>query len=74
MQMAAGRDSIVAELDSFDRCVGAAELVDIIRLRRALEDWPQEGWNEESVSLLYRHAMLRGVAAGHFLRKVARTN
>ncbi len=74
VQMAAARGAIADELDSFDRCAGAADLVDVARLRRALHDWPQAGWNGEAVSLLYRHAMLRGVAAGHFLRKVARTN
>ncbi len=72
--MAAARHEIAAELDSFERCAGADQLVDVARLRRALDDWPQGGWNDEAVSWLYRNAMLRGVAAGHFLRKVARTN
>ena len=72
--MSAARGEIAAELDSFERCAGADRLVDVARLRRALEDWPQGDWNDDAVSLLYRHAMLRGVAAGHFLRKVARTN
>jgi asparagine synthase (glutamine-hydrolysing) len=72
--MAAARGEIAAELDSFERCAGADALVDVARLRQALGDWPEGGWNDEAVSMLYRHAMLRGVAAGHFLRKVARTN
>jgi asparagine synthase (glutamine-hydrolysing) len=72
--MAQARGEIAAELDSFERCAGADALVDVARLQRALADWPQDRWNDEDVSLLYRHAMLRGVAAGHFLRKVARTN
>ena len=36
--MAAARNEIAAELDSFERCAGADALVDVARLRRALAD------------------------------------
>lgn len=72
--MGAACGAIAAELDSFERCAGAAAVVDVARLKQALADWPEGGWHESETTWLYRHAMLRGVAAGHFLRKVARTN
>ena len=72
--MAAARGQIAAELDSFERCAGATDVVDVARLKQALADWPEDGWHDPETTWLYRHAMLRGVAAGHFLRKVARTN
>ena len=68
-----GRE-IAAELDSFARCPTAKSVIDIDRLVEALNDWPNQDQADEDVIMLYRHAMLRGVAAGHFLRKVARTN
>ena len=52
----------------------AADRAITIRLKQALADWPEDGWHDPETTWLYRHAMLRGVAAGHFLRKVARTN
>jgi asparagine synthase (glutamine-hydrolysing) len=74
VQMAATRGDVAAELDSFVRCAGANAIIDVERLKVALDDWPEGGWHDEAIIRLYRHAMLRGVAAGHFLRKVARTN
>lgn len=70
----AARTQIAAELDSFGRCSGATELVDVERLSDALTRWPDVERETADSVWLYRHAMLRGVAAGHFLRKVARTN
>lgn len=72
--LAAARQEIASELESFERCKDAEQLIDIARLTRALNDWPQSGWEDEGVTNLYRHALLRSVAAGHFLRRVARTN
>jgi asparagine synthase (glutamine-hydrolysing) len=43
-------------------------------MRRLVSDWPDAGWHRREVTQAYRFALLRGVSAGHFLRKVAGTN
>lgn len=68
------RPAIRGELDSFDRSPVAAALIDTERLRASLADWPNDGWNEPDRIARYELALMRGVAAGHFLRRVARTN
>ena len=73
------RDAITEELDSFTRCAEANALVDVERLTAMLADWPDADvddprWNGRAMNDGYRAMLLRGVAAGHFLRRVARTN
>lgn len=70
----AARGAIGEELDSFTRCAQATDLVDVGRLQAMLAEWPDRDWNDPAVSVAYRSMLLRGVAAGHFLRRVARTN
>lgn len=72
--LTAARRAIATELDSLDRNPVAARLIDIDRLRTALDDWPDGDWNQADRIERYQSAMLRGLAAGHFLRRVARTN
>ena len=52
----------------------AARALDLPRLRKLVEDWPSSGWEQNEVIMRYRHALLRGIAAGHFLRRVAGSN
>jgi asparagine synthase (glutamine-hydrolysing) len=75
----AARRSIAEELDSFTRCAPAAALIDVARLQATVADWPDAlpddpRWNDAAVADRFRSMLLRGVAAGHFLRRVARTN
>jgi asparagine synthase (glutamine-hydrolysing) len=51
-----------------------AAAVDLPRLRKLLEAWPEGGWHTSAVASEYRLALLRGVANGHFLRKASRSN
>lgn len=57
------------------RCIAADErasrIVDSARLLRLLEQWPQHGWERPEINLSYRAVLLRGVAAGYFLRHAA---
>lgn len=67
------------EIDSVSRCPDADALVDAARLRALVDDWPtlapdDPRWNEPGIADRYRAMLLRGVATGHFLRRVARTN
>jgi len=68
------RGEIEAELSRLSACEPAARTLDIERLRGLIENWPDSGWEQPDVVSSYRLALLRGVAAGHFLRKASRTN
>jgi asparagine synthase (glutamine-hydrolysing) len=70
----AARADIAAELDRLAACAPAAETLDIDRLKRLVEDWPASGWERDDVVRPYRLALLRGIGAGHFLRKASGAN
>jgi len=67
------------EIDAVTRCADADALVNAGGLRGLVDAWPDLApddprWNQPAITDRYRHMLLRGVAAGHFLRRVARTN
>lgn len=66
--------AIGEELAALERNPQAREIIDIDRLMLAHADWPECDPGSETAQFLYRTTMLRAIAAGHFLRKVARTN
>ncbi len=70
----AARAEIAAELDRLAACAPAAKTLDIERLKRLVEKWPTSGWERDDVIQAYRLALLRGVSAGHFLRKASGAN
>lgn len=76
---AAAQADVRHELDSLSRCSEADALIDIDRLQTLLADWPDfapedRRWNQAGVTDRYRSTIFRGMATGHFLRRVARTN
>jgi asparagine synthase (glutamine-hydrolysing) len=70
----AGRGEIEAEVYRMTECGPAAQTLDVGRLRALLDHWPESGWDRDSIRNSYRHALLRGISAGHFLRKASGTN
>jgi asparagine synthase (glutamine-hydrolysing) len=66
--------AIARELDSLSRNPDARLLLDLDRMETALHDWPNADRESDGAGRLYLLALLRGVAAGHFLRRVGRTN
>jgi asparagine synthase (glutamine-hydrolysing) len=72
--LTAARTEVAAELDRLAACAPAAKLLDIDRLKRLVENWPTSGWERDEVIESYRLALLRGIAAGHFLRKASGAN
>lgn len=72
--VACAYQAIGDELAAFERNPQAREIIDLERLKLAHSDWPNADPDAQSTALFYRHAMLRALAAGHFLRKVGRTN
>lgn len=72
--LGADRRGLAMEIDAIERCAVADTLIDAERLRRSVDTWPDGGWHRRDRIARYELALLRGVAAGHFLRRVARTN
>lgn len=68
------RDRVEAEIDSLGESPSAARALDLARMRRLVENWPTSGWERDEVMHPYRLALLRGVSAGHFLRRATGAN
>jgi len=43
-------------------------VIDLVRLERAIKNWPTGGWHTAEVFQEYNLALTRGVAGGRFLR------
>jgi asparagine synthase (glutamine-hydrolysing) len=72
--LTAARADVAAELDRFATCTPAARALNIDRLKNLVENWPKSGWEQIGVRQAYRLALLRGISAGHFLRKASGAN
>jgi asparagine synthase (glutamine-hydrolysing) len=72
--MTASRDGLREEIERLEQVPAAAAALDLPRMRRLVEDWPTEGWNTQRTQAVYRMALQRGIASGHFLRKASRSN
>jgi asparagine synthase (glutamine-hydrolysing) len=70
----AARGEITAQLERLSQFDPAEQLLDLERLRHLADNMPAEGWERAPVIQSYRLAMLRGIAAGHFLRKASGSN
>jgi len=62
------------EIARLEQIPAAAAVLDLPRMRKLVEDWPTDDWNSFETSSVYRLALLRGAANGHFLRKASRSN
>jgi hypothetical protein len=49
-------------------------MLDIERMKNLIDNFPTSGWERVDVEDRYRVALLRGVSAGHFLRKASGAN
>jgi asparagine synthase (glutamine-hydrolysing) len=72
--LAIARDEVVDELDRLEACPAAAAALDLRRLRRLTENWPNGNWQHRKVLVHYRYALLRAIAVGHFLRRATGSN
>lgn len=68
------RVEVEQEVASIGQCAGAADALDVNWLNDAVSSWPEDGWDRDDVSTRYRLGLLRGISAGHFMRKVRGTN
>ena len=72
--LSSARQELAGELERIAECGPAAAMIDLDALEQRLADWPAGGWDKEAVIRHYRLALLRGVSAGHFLRKATGAN
>ena len=72
--LTAAKDEVKAEVARIGQCGPAADTLDVARLQRLVAEWPTSGWSDPGTVQAYRLAWLRGISAGHFLRKVSGAN
>jgi asparagine synthase (glutamine-hydrolysing) len=73
-QLSVARSQIEEEVERIAACREADEIIDVARLRALVAEWPADGWERPSIQRDYRHVLLNGLAAGHFLRRCAGSN
>lgn len=72
--LTAARAEIAAEVDRLVPCASAARTLDVDRMRGLIAALPESGWERSDIRNTYRLALLRGISAGHFLRKATGGN
>ncbi len=70
----AARCELVEEVERIAAVPGIEHELDVGRMKELVSNWPTDGWLKPRNVELYRLALLRGVSAGHFLRRVSGTN
>jgi asparagine synthase (glutamine-hydrolysing) len=68
------RPQLAEEASRLEQIASAVRLLDVARMRKLIEDWPSDGWHRPQVVEAYRLALLRGISAGHFLRRASGAN
>ena len=53
---------------------GVASYLDLDALSKSINKWPQSGWGEANQNQMYRLKLLRGMAAGTFIRYIDDSN
>jgi asparagine synthase (glutamine-hydrolysing) len=72
--LVAARGELGEELARIEACAEAEATVDHAVMRGLAEALPEGGWHRPETTQRYRLALLRGVSAGHFIRKAAGSN
>ena len=70
----AARGEIAEELDRIAACAPAGTVLDSPGMAKLVRDWPTGGWDEQATVDKYRLALMRGISAGHFVRKATGSN
>jgi asparagine synthase (glutamine-hydrolysing) len=72
--LTANRTELAAELDRLAACPPAARALNIEKMKWLTENWPTGAWESSAIVSSYRLALLRGISAGHFLRRTSGAN
>jgi asparagine synthase (glutamine-hydrolysing) len=62
--------SFTRELDSIKASALARQCLDLPRIQRLLDGWPGVNNQGQEMRNSYRLAVSRGIAAGHFIRRI----
>ena len=72
--LTAGLDDLRMEVERFAEIDATTDALDTRRLAGLARKLPDGDWHDDLVTGSYRLALLRGVSAGHFIRKAAGSN
>jgi asparagine synthase (glutamine-hydrolysing) len=72
--LTAALEQLKDEISRLEQTAPAIRALDLARLRQLTENWPTQGWEREEIIQPYRLALLRGISAGHFLRRASGGN
>lgn len=72
--LAAAGDDLGGEVARIEANAEAGRTVSPAMMRALAEAMPSEGWHKAATTEKYRLALLRGISAGHFIRKAAGSN
>lgn len=72
--LAASHDTLRMEAERLRDVAAADDVLDLDRMQRLADNLPDGGWHRSEATNAYRLVLLRGIAAGHFLRKASRSN
>ncbi|HYG47953.1 MAG TPA: asparagine synthase-related protein [Allosphingosinicella sp.] len=72
--LVAARDDLRGELGRIEACGDAGATLNPAMMRDLVANMPSGGWNQPDTTQKYRLALLRGVSAGHFIRKAVGSN
>jgi asparagine synthase (glutamine-hydrolysing) len=72
--MTGSLEALSAEIERIGASEVAIRVVDVPQLRALVRNWPEHGWHVPEVNIAYRAALLRGVSAGHFIRRAMGSN
>jgi asparagine synthase (glutamine-hydrolysing) len=68
------RDELATDIAALSRSPLARRAIDLVRLERAIENWPTGAWHSRRIAEEYHFALTRGVAGGRFLRWIESAN
>jgi asparagine synthase (glutamine-hydrolysing) len=72
--LTAAREEVATEVERLAASAPATNALATERMRQLVRDWPEGDWDRHEVMEPYRLALLRGISAGHFLRRAAGSN
>ncbi|NML05425.1 asparagine synthetase B [Sphingomonas sp. G-3-2-10] len=72
--LSGARARLREEIDRLEQVPEAVAALDLDRMRRLVDAWPEDGWESQQAAVDYRFALLRGVVSGQFMRKATRSN
>lgn len=67
-RMTAQRESFAAEIERLANIPLAAEMLDLPRLKKLIEDWPEDAAAAEARRFLYAQMLPRAIQTGRFIR------